>query len=163
MSTNEWAGAAARYQSKNDRLALQAIEQKREEEARKQKEQEETRKKQQEIYLGMERLNAFLEDHGSDAMALLKASSRHIIFGESRDGGGFSVVYLMNGDRLHECIESTSMSAAFGTGNNPRPIPTRITVQQAIEAAVNHGGKKATEVVDWLKAELDKIAEAAPE
>lgn len=163
MRDNKWSEAAARYQSKNDRLAQQATEQKREEEAKKERERVEAMKKAGEIFQGMEQLEAFLDDHGSNAMTLLKTSGRHIIFGESRDGGGFAVIYMMSGCGLQQCVESTSMSAAFGNGRNPKPVPTRITVQQAIEAAVNYGGKKATEVVDWLKAQLDMIADAAPE
>lgn len=162
MNTSKWLEAAESYRLNNGRIAQNSTEQKSEEEAKKQKEQEEARKKQEQIYRGMEQLSAFLDDHGSDAMALLKASGRHIIFGESRDGGGFSVVYMINGDGLHQCVESTSVSATFGAGSNPRPVPTKISILKATEAAVRYGGKRGTEVVKWLKTELDKIAEAAP-
>ncbi len=156
MSTNmDWILATQKYQAERGAKKLAETERRKSEEAKKQKELEEARKKQEEILQGVEQLREFLMFEGTVAMRLLQASGNYIVLGED-NGGGFLVVFLINGEGLYKSVE------ASGMGANTKPVLTRISNKDAIEVAVNHGGKKATEVVSWIRSQLNRIAEAAP-
>ena len=114
------------------------------------------------IGLGITELEQFMVNDGPSAMELLKASGRHLIFGENREGGGFGVVYYIDGNGLHQSVEAMGMSAAYSQSKR-QPNISEITVRQAVEAAVQHGNMKPAEIVSWLRRELDKIANAAPQ
>lgn len=155
-----WVLATQRYQAEGDAKKLAETERSKSEEAKKQKEREEARKKQEEAQQGTQELHEFLiSEEGGAAIRLLQASNQHIILGEDQESGGYRTVYLMDGNGLQQSVEASGTWVAYSK-NVPKPKITPISTQQAIEAAVNFGGKKPTEVVDWLKAELDMIAEA---
>ena len=102
---------------------------------------------------------------GIAAKKLLTESRRHIIFGEERDGS-YTEVYYLDGEGLGKSFEAAGMWVAYATpGTVPAPQLSTITARQAIEAAINPriGGKQPEEVMPWLRAELDQIANHAPE
>lgn len=107
-------------------------------------------------------LEEFMRADGQAAMELLRASRRHLNFGEEKnDGGGYGTVYFIDGSGLQKSVEAMGMWAAFSK-NVKGPEITPITARQAIEAAVHYGDKMAKEVVSWLRSELDRIASSAP-
>jgi hypothetical protein len=148
------AAALARQQEEKDRLAATVREQVLSDVGRDQM--------QMDIDQGTIELEQFMRNEGQAAMELLQASNRHICFGENYDGGGFGEVYFIDGRGLQKSIEAMGMWVAYRSDIIPKPELSPITARQAIQAAAQHGGKKATEVVSWLHAELDKIASAAP-
>ncbi len=116
---------------------------------------------QREIETGTAQLETFMNTLGAEAMELLKASKCFIRLAETPAGDGGCAVYVLDGEGLRVSQEAAGMWVAY-TKNVPVPVMAPITARQAIEAAVTYGGKKATEVVDWLHKELDRIAAAAP-
>lgn len=106
-------------------------------------------------------LEQFLSSEGQALKELLRASKRHLNFGEEREGGGYGVVYFIDGNGLQQSVEAMGTWTAYSK-DVPEPKLTSITAREAVEAAVHYGGKKATEVVNWLRGELDKIANSAP-
>ncbi len=97
-------------------------------------------------------------DEGAAAKALLAASNRHIIFGEESEGGFANVVFIdRNG--LQRSYEASGMWVAYST-NVPEPRISPVQPHEAIQAAVYYSRKKPNEVMTWLRAELDKIANA---
>jgi hypothetical protein len=108
-------------------------------------------------------LDQFLKnDEGCAALALLKASGRHIVFGENRDGGGYGSVYFINGEGLQVSVEPMGMWVAYARGNVEKPRLSPMSPLDAVRAAVEYGGKDPAEIMVWLEGELNKIAEAAP-
>jgi hypothetical protein len=159
--TANWSKAAQEYQAAEEA-------QKREEENRIAQrvhsqvlKDEAYQRKLTEIDRGTAELVQFMLTEGPAAMELLRASKRHIIFGEVNEGGGFGSVYFIDGNGLQEAYQAMGMWIAYSK-DVPRPRLSTITEREAVEAAVQHGGKKATEVVTWLRGVLDKIASAAP-
>lgn len=110
---------------------------------------------------GAAELEQFIRIEGQALKELLSASKRHINFGEEREGGGYGVVYFIDGNGLQQSVEAMGMWTAYSK-DVPKPVLTPISAHEAVTAAVYHGGKKATEVVNWLRGELDKIASSAP-
>lgn len=106
-------------------------------------------------------LEHFMSTEGAAAMELLRASNRHINFAEAYDGGGSGTVYFIDGDGLKLSVEPMGSWVAYRNGV-PKPKITHVRAREVVEATVRCGGKKATEIVDWLRSELDKIADAAP-
>lgn len=101
-------------------------------------------------------------EEGRSALALLLESGRHLIFGEDHAGGGYGTVYFINGTGLHRSIEVMGTWQLYSSEvRKPEisPIPER----EAVYAAVQYGGKNPNEIMPWLRAELDKIAAAAPQ
>jgi hypothetical protein len=87
---------------------------------------------------------------GQAAMALLGAAKRHIIFGENAEGG-HATVFLVDSTGLHRSVESS------GSGISPA------SACDAVQAVVFHRGKKAEEVISWLREQLDMITVLAPQ
>lgn len=112
------------------------------------------------VQLGAYELQEFMVNEGHSAMELLKASGRHIILGEDYDGGGYGQVYIMNSDGFRVSTEAMGMWVAYSKNVAP-PVLTPITPEQTILAAVRQGRLKPREVVDWLRQQLDKIADVA--
>lgn len=110
---------------------------------------------------GAAELEQFIRIEGQAVKELLSASKRHVNFGEQREGGGYGVVYFIDGNGLQQSVEAMGTWTAYNK-DVPKPVLTPITAHEAVIAAVYHGGKKATEVVNWLRGELDKIACSAP-
>lgn len=100
-------------------------------------------------------------EDGRSACELLSASGRHINFGEERDGGGYGVVYFIDGKGLQQSVEAMGMWTAFSS-DVKKPEISIISARQAIMAAVEHGGIDTGKVMEWLRSQLDQIANAAP-
>jgi hypothetical protein len=96
-------------------------------------------------------------DEGEAAKELLAATGRHIIFGETSGCGRVSV-YFLNDKGLQQSIEVAGSAAAY-SGQPPRV--NAILADVAIRAATHPeiGAKQPEEVMPFLRAELDKIAE----
>ncbi len=108
-------------------------------------------------------LHTFMRsEEGRSALALLQESRRHFIFGEDSDGGGYGTVYYLDGTGLHRSIEAMGMWVAYSK-EVAKPKISSITAHEAVTAAVENGRKKPSEIISWLRAELDKIAAAAPQ
>lgn len=103
-------------------------------------------------------------DEGRAALELLTASGRHLNFGEEYEGGGSSVVYFIDGTGLNRSIEASGTWTIYAK-EVPKPSITPVTAKDAIEAAINPcmGAKKPSEVMTWLRSQLDAIASQAPE
>lgn len=101
-------------------------------------------------------------NEGSAAKTLLKASGKHIIFGETEASGGFGAVYFMNGDGLQRSVEAMGMWTAYAK-EVPKPNLSPITARQAVEAAVYYNKEKPSEVLEWLREKLNEIADSAPQ
>jgi hypothetical protein len=107
------------------------------------------------------KLEAFLESKdGKAALELLRTSGRHIIFGESREGGGFGLVWFLDGNGLQESTEPMGTWVAYAQ-TVPEPKLRPITPRLAVEAAVTEGKHKPAEVMSWLEEEIEKIANEA--
>ena len=121
-----------------------------------------------EINYGAVKLDEFMNSYGDDAIELLLASNRRIIFGEDRTNNRLRIVYYIGGHGLIQSIDplgvyDSYMGIWIQYDDDIKGTMSPITSVHAIEAAVNYGDKKANEVVDWLKVELDKIAMAVLE
>ena len=100
---------------------------------------------------------------GLTAIALLKASGKHIIFGEEDNSGSGAVVYFINGDGLQQSIESKGTWGDCAKEVPKKPKLSPISAQQAICAAVHYDTKKPSEILNWLRGQLNEIANSAPE
>ncbi len=109
-------------------------------------------------------LNLFLNSsEGKAALELLGASKRHLIFGKEREEGYADVCYI-DCTGLNSSYEANGVSWLYHKGEVPKPIFSKITALQAVQSAVWNGYvKHPSEVLPWLRRELDKIAEAAEE
>lgn len=108
-------------------------------------------------------LHVFMRsEEGRSALALLQGSGRHLIFGEDYEGGGYGTVYFINGTGLHRSIEAMGMWQLYSSEVR-KPDISPIPEREAVYAAVQYGGKTPSEIMPWLRAELDKIAAAAPQ
>jgi hypothetical protein len=107
------------------------------------------------------KLEAFLESKdGKAALELLRTSGRHIIFGESREGGGFGLVWFLGGTGLQESTEPMGTWVAYAQ-TVPEPKLRPISPRLAVQVAVTEGKQKPTEVMLWLEDEIEKIANEA--
>jgi len=122
---------------------------------------EERRQQQRDIDRGTSELEQFMRTEGRAAMELLRASKRHLIFGEENGGGGCGTVQYIDGNGLQQSVEAMGSWGVYAK-EVPKPKLSSITARQAVEAAVYRGGKRGTEVVSWLRDALDSIASAAP-
>ncbi|MFA4954103.1 MAG: hypothetical protein WC641_02230 [Patescibacteria group bacterium] len=137
-----WREAAEKYRQAQPAVAQDAQKQRCEQVARK--------------------LQDFLVSRlGLEALELLKASRRHIIFGEDPPEGGHTVVYFLNGEGLRQSCEASGMWTAY-SASVPRPSLSLISALEAVQAAVKFGRKDPDGLLRWLREELDKIALAAP-
>ncbi|MFA5185074.1 MAG: hypothetical protein WC551_01155 [Patescibacteria group bacterium] len=111
-----------------------------------------------------EQLHDFLaSDLGAEALELLKASNRYIVFGYKLRVGGSAIMYLLSG---HGCCTSNYIDGYVPAHSDvfvPGPILDPIEPYTAVEAALKHGHKDPETFMPWLREELDKIAAAAPE
>ncbi len=157
--TIKWQSAIEKYQQVNEG------------EKRAEKRSVETeQKRQQEHFCTQEKINQATRDleqfmsseEGLTAKALLRVSGRHINFGEDREGGGFGVVYFIDGNGLHQSVEAMGTWQVY-TANIPEPKISSINARQAIKAAVHYAGRKPDEVLYWLRGKLDEIANFAPQ
>jgi hypothetical protein len=98
---------------------------------------------------------------GLEAIELLKASRRHIIFGEDPPEGGHTVVYFLDGEGLRRSCEASGTWTAYST-SVPQPKLFPISALEAVQVAVKFGRKDPDGLIRWLREELDKIALAAP-
>lgn len=101
-------------------------------------------------------------EEGDRANNLLNWSGCCIIFGLDHDPGGHDTIYYLDADGLHRCSQTMGIWVASAS-HVARPRIKSATTNEVIEAAVQYGGKNPSEIIPWLRAELDKIAAAAPE
>jgi hypothetical protein len=115
-----------------------------------------------EINKAIRELEEFMKsDEGEAAKELLAATGRHIILGEA-PGAGSVTVYFLNDKGLQQSIEVTGSAAAY---SRQQPRVHAILADAAIKAATHPeiGAKQPEEVMPFLRAELDKIAEGIKE
>lgn len=111
-----------------------------------------------------EDLEKFLSSpDGGRALALLGAAKRHIIFGEESEGGEAHVTFIDSAG-LGYSVEPSGWWTAYAKKEDLKPPRAMLaSPRQAIQAALWHSKRKPLEVLPWLRQELDKIADAAPE
>lgn len=117
-------------------------------------------KEDHQVELGASLLSEFMEKQGESAKKLLRAAGKHIIFGELREGGGYGVVYYIDGDGLNESYEAMGTWMAYSK-EVPKPKITPSTAETAAFAAIHYGGIVPSELVMWLERKLDAIAAEA--
>jgi hypothetical protein len=150
---NDWRRAAERYEAVGrQKQATAATETK----------PEVPKLTAKEIEQAVCNLNDFFRVQGAAATVLLRESRRHIILGENRCGGRMAEVCYIDASGLHCSIEASGTWVAYNP-NVPRPKIWNVTIEEAVQFAVIHGGMKSSEIVDYLIRELNKIAEAAPQ
>lgn len=98
---------------------------------------------------------------GLEALELLKASRRHIIFGEDPPESGHTVVYFLDGEGLRQSCEASGSWTAYST-SVPQPHLSSVSALEAVQVAAKYGRKNPDGLIRWLREELDKIAVAAP-
>ena len=108
-----------------------------------------------EIKKGVALLEAFLSsDEGGQALGLLRASEETIIFGEMEGGLG-RIGILINEDGLQKsCVTLNDAKE--------RELSSCESMYVVLVFAEAFKDKKPTDIVDWLCAELDSIADKAP-
>lgn len=100
-------------------------------------------------------------EEGDRATNLLNWSNRCVIFAQY-DQGGYGAIYYLDVDGLHRCSQAVGAWVA-SSSQVTRPKIKTVTTNAIVEAAVQYGGKNPSEIIPWLRAELDKIAAAAPQ
>jgi len=110
-------------------------------------------------------LGRFLLNEGRTGTELLMASGQHIILGENYDGGGVGEVFFLDGTGLRKSTESMGLGAAYHTlqgGEARKPSVVASSCLEAVRAAVQFGKMKPSEIVPFIRKELDRIARKAP-
>ena len=156
--TQKWLDAAQRY----ERAKKVVEEQKLVETPQEMMSTEDGRLRlQSEIAKVARELDQFVKsEEGRAAMALLKASGRWVNFGEERESG-YAEVFFIDGNGLFRSVEASGESWIYSREKAPAPKITASTAQAMIEAAAYHEKRKPAEVLNWLRGELDKIANTA--
>ncbi|KKU33981.1 MAG: hypothetical protein UX57_C0009G0033 [Candidatus Uhrbacteria bacterium GW2011_GWE2_46_68] len=109
-------------------------------------------------------LQQFLDSpEGQAALELLKASGRHIILAEERDGA-HGTVYFLDGEGLRKSHEAMGMWTAYanpqeGHVRSPRVLP--LEAREAVEV-VKHDRQPLVELIACIRRDLDNIAAEAP-
>ena len=107
----------------------------------------------------------FLATEGRDGVELLKASRQHIILGENYDGGGVGEAFFLDGTGLRKSTESMGLGAAYNVlqgGESRKPSIVDSSCHEAVRAAVQFGKMKPSEIVPFIRKQLDRIARKAP-
>lgn len=105
-------------------------------------------------------LEAFMQEEGVEAIELLAATEKRLIFGEESLEGGFRLVYLIDGGGLKRSVE-VGPAWTRDQEDDPMPSISPISVHGAIEAFVEYRRRPATAVAEWLNEQLDQIAQVA--
>ena len=108
------------------------------------------------------KLDSFLAGlQGEAAKRLLKATEKHIILGVLPASPGHEVVYFLDGDGLKKSIQGAGLAGFY---ENKESDVSSTTPEKAIRAFTNsaHGMRKRSEIYDYLRDELDTIAESVP-
>lgn len=110
-------------------------------------------------------LDLFLDTpDGVAALKLLYVSEKIISFGEYKTGSGYNRLYheyFLNGTGLY-----LSVSGLPYKDSRPYQQVTEtrsITSEEAVSMYLKYKNSDITTFIPWLRAELDKIAEAAPQ
>ena len=101
---------------------------------------------------------------GIAALQLLYASKKTISFGEYKTGSGYGALYheyFLNGTGLYLSISGLpyTHSRLYQQVTETRSI----TSEEAVDIYSKHTSSNITGFMPWLRAELDKIAAAAPQ
>ena len=102
-------------------------------------------------------------DEGRAAVQLLSASNRFVRLGEDR-GDGHAIVYTLTGNGFERTTEASGMWTIFSS-NVPKAksIPcTNAEIASSACLSEFRPCKSPDEVMPYLRAELEKIAAAAP-
>lgn len=107
-------------------------------------------------------LQLFLDSHeGQAAKALLKASGRHIILAEERDGP-CGTVYFLDGEGLKKSHEAMGMWVAYTKSENvPAPQVLHLDAREVVEAA-RRDKRPLDGLIACIHRDLDSIASEAP-
>lgn len=170
--TDEWHEAAARIraQSAVEQAAKQAAKQAAASAdaaalaAKKQSDQAAQLELQRAIADATQSLADFVSQRGAAARELLAARGNQacVIFGEDRDGGYYTSVYLYEGGLAKES-GFNGTSALYGGQNQEPPSTHKATPRDAVLSFAYHGqGHKNPEtvrgIVTWLTQQVDAIA-----
>lgn len=107
-------------------------------------------------------LQQFLE--GNDGKAaidhLLRVTQQHIVFGQTTEIHPFRppTIYILRGG-ICGGLYRVASTARDGI---PRIEEVPIRAEEAVEAAITYGNKLPHEILPWLIAELEKIADSIP-
>lgn len=104
-------------------------------------------------------LERFLDGiEGEAAKRLLKATVKHILIGELQASPGHAMFCFLDGEGLRQSIEGKGLSGAY---EGKKPDISSTTPELATKAFTHpdHGKRKPAEIVNFLRCELDKIAE----
>lgn len=99
-------------------------------------------------------------EEGDRATNLLNWSNRCVIFAQY-DQGGYGAIFYLDAEGFHRCSQAVGAWVA-SSSQVTRPKIKNVSANVLVEAAVQYGGKKPSDIISWLRAELDKIAAAAP-
>ena len=109
-------------------------------------------------------LEHFLQSaDGRDAIALLQASGRHIVFCTHVERGQITS-FQLDGNGFRKSVQPVQHAVECSTPFAPRPMMTDVTPIQIVEAVIRQkiGGRSPDELVPWLHRKLDEIADDAP-
>jgi hypothetical protein len=100
-------------------------------------------------------------EEGVTARKLLQVSKRHIVLAEENEGGGFGVVYFMDGNGLGKSIEAMGMWQAYSKAEDiPKPKiknGDRYEIARLI-ARLSNGTATPEAVLGKIRNDLDTIA-----
>ncbi|QQR60504.1 hypothetical protein IPH19_03780 [Candidatus Uhrbacteria bacterium] len=106
------------------------------------------------------KLESFLSSvEGNAARRLLKATAKHIIVGELEASPGHAMVCFLDGEGLRQSIEGKGLSGAYA-GNKPDISSTTPELATKAFTHPDRGKRKPSELLNYIRGELDKIAEA---
>ncbi|NQV89387.1 MAG: hypothetical protein HQ488_03645 [Parcubacteria group bacterium] len=108
-------------------------------------------------------LTEFIDSaEGKLAVNLLRASDRFIRLSETNTIGGRCTVYILNANGFQRSNEAAGMHTAYLRPG--KPILTSVTAREAADAMTNPdiGAMESTRILEWLRLELQRIADAAP-
>lgn len=118
--------------------------------------------KDEEIQEAAIQLAAFLSSRqGKAAMDLLTATSEqrsHFVFGEDRDGGGFAVIYYLDGTGLRRSYEPSGSWTIY-LGKPPAPQISCISAADAVLAAANRKRIAPEKLMEEVRRHLNLIAD----
>lgn len=99
---------------------------------------------------------------GKEALGLLKASRRLIVFGEDDSTSANIRTWFLCRHGLQQTCGVGGLAGAY-TRDCSSSVCRKIDAIEAVESAVKYGHKDPENLIRWLREELDKIAAAAPE
>jgi len=159
MNYQQWAIAAELYETRRQQQEQEAAQASRNRQNNAAAEEQKSRDYQADIIAGTKELDDFLASKAWEAgQKLLLACGQHINIAEEREGGGYGVVYFLDGNcqGTQQSVEAMGMWTAYSRDvKKPRISPA--SSREAVALAVRQGAKP-NEIVPTICKKLDRIA-----